>query len=48
MASKLLNVPTYINIPLGFEIADIGKRALAFIIDLFIKVIYFLSVLKFK
>jgi uncharacterized RDD family membrane protein YckC len=43
MASKLLNVPTYINIPLGFEIADIGKRALAFIIDLLIKVIYFLS-----
>jgi uncharacterized RDD family membrane protein YckC len=43
MASKLFNVPTYINIPLGFEIANIGKRALAFIIDLFIKVIYFLS-----
>jgi uncharacterized RDD family membrane protein YckC len=43
MASKLLRIPTHINIALEFEIADIGKRALAFIIDMLVKVVYFLS-----
>lgn len=45
MASQLLTIPTHINIPLTFELANIGKRAAAFIIDMVIKMIYFFAMI---
>jgi uncharacterized RDD family membrane protein YckC len=45
MSTKLHYIPTYINIPLEFEIANVGKRALAFLIDMFIKSVYFFAML---
>ena len=45
MARHLLSIPTHVNIPLQFEIANIGKRAAAFIIDMFIKSTYFFAMI---
>lgn len=43
MSQQILSIPTHINIPLEFELANIGKRALAFMIDKFIKSTYFFA-----
>lgn len=45
MSTKLLNISTHINISLEFELANVGKRALAFLIDMFVKSAYFFAMI---
>lgn len=45
MAQYIFSIPTHINIPLEFEIANIGKRAVAFLIDMFVKSVYFFAMI---
>lgn len=45
MSQHILSIPTHINIPLEFEMANIGKRAVAFLIDMFVKSVYFFAMI---
>lgn len=41
---KSFLIPTHLSVPLQFETANVGRRALAFVIDMFIKWVYVFAV----